>query len=168
MVRCSPLKRALGKMKGIRELMKDKIYVEAFNSHRHYDQMANKALTIFVAVIAGTVALQLKFLTTEFEKEAYLYLALSVTNLIVVLGCLRAYRSFDSYATIALNVASAIETNDKRFKGEVVGFAYVFKHIDNFKWLSSTGTSKTFKWLATLGTISILFNFVLGACLYIG
>ncbi|TOE64356.1 hypothetical protein CGJ38_24375, partial [Vibrio parahaemolyticus] len=71
-------------------------------------------------------------------------------------------------ATIALNVASAIETNDKRFKGEVVGFAYVFKHIDNFKWLSSTGTSKTFKWLATLGTISILFNFVLGACLYIG
>ncbi|MBE4467541.1 hypothetical protein HJ014_23275 [Vibrio parahaemolyticus] len=150
--------------------MKDQIYVEAFNSHRHYDQMANKALTIFVAVIAGTVALQVKFLTTEFEKEAYLYLALSLTNLLVVLGCLRAYRSFDSYATIALNVASAIETNDEQFKGEVVGFAYVFKNIDieKFEWLRSTaGTSKTFKWLAALGTISVLFNFVLGAFLYI-
>lgn len=120
-------------------------YHEALSSHRHYDTMANAALSLIGAALAGGPAL---YGAVSKHVGAELVLVLSA---VVIHFALQTYKRFDSYAVIALNVASAIECSDHRFISANIGFATVFKDIKNFPDLSASGESQTFKRIKLIG-----------------
>jgi hypothetical protein len=120
-------------------------YHEALNSHRHYDTMANAALSLIGAAIAGGPALY-----GLVSKHLGAELVLVFTSVVVHFS-VQTYRRFDSYAGIALSVASAIEKNDERFLSPPIGFATVFASISQFPDLISSGASRTFKRIRVIG-----------------
>lgn len=132
-------------------------YHEALSSHRHYDTMANAALSLIGAALAGGPAL---YAAVSRHPGSELILLLTA---VVIHFAVQTYKRFDAYAGIALNVASAIERGDARFASSTLGFAAVFASIDEFPDLRANGESRTFKRLRAVGyTAGALF--VLAVC----
>jgi hypothetical protein len=132
-------------------------YHEALNSHRHYDTMANAALSLLGAAVAGTPAL---YASVSQIAGSEFILALSAA---VIYFAVQTYRRFDRYAGIALNVASAIERADKRFTALPLGFATIFAQIEHYRDLDSTGESRTYKRIRIIGYGASLL-FLVAAC----
>ncbi|WP_122319600.1 hypothetical protein [Pseudomonas syringae group genomosp. 3] len=133
-------------------------YREALNSHRHYDTMANMALSLMVATMAGTPVFYgaiSKILGAEL---------VFLLGVVIIHFTIQTYKRFDSYAAIALNVAAAIESDDQRFRSPALGFATVFKDIQRFPTLAPNGVSRTYRRIRSVGYgASALF--LLGALL---
>ncbi len=127
-------------------------YHEALSTHRHYDTMANASLSLIGAALAGGPALY-----GSVSKHPGSELALVFTALVIHIA-IQTYRRFDSYAGIALNVASAIEREDVRFVSIPLGFATVFANLSEFPDLCASGESRTFKRVRGIGyCASLLF-----------
>jgi hypothetical protein len=120
-------------------------YHEALSSHRHYDTLSNAALTLMGTVITGAPAL---YASVSKHDGTEAILALSA---IIIAFSVNSYRRFDSYAGIALNVAAAIERGDKSVLSGNVGFAEVFKRIQDFPTMTSNRTSWTFRRIRAIG-----------------
>lgn len=120
-------------------------YHEALSSHRHYDSMANTALSLLGAAIAGGPSLY-----GVFSKQHGAELILVITALIIVYA-VQTYKRFDSYAGTALNVAVAIENADPRFQTTPIGFATVFAHPTKYPDLQANGESRTYKRIRLIG-----------------
>lgn len=133
-------------------------YHEALSSHRHYDTMANAALSLLGAAVAGTPAL---YASVSQFAGSELVLAISAA---VIHFAVQTYRRFDRYAGIALNVASAIERSDKRFTALPLGFATVFAEIEHYPDLDATGESRTYKRIRIIG-YGASIAFLVAACL---
>ncbi len=119
-------------------------YHEALSSHRHYDTLANAALTLMGTVITGAPAL---YASVSKHHGTEAILALSA---IIIIFAVNSYRRFDSYAGIALNVAAAIERGEESLPGNT-GFAEVFKKIKAYPEMDSTRTSWTFRRVRAIG-----------------
>jgi hypothetical protein len=132
-------------------------YHEALNSHRHYDTMANAALSLIGAALAGGPAL---YAATSRHPGAELVLVLPA---VVIYFAVQTYKRFDAYAATALNVAAAIEQGDVRFSASTLGFAAVFKNINNFPDLVANGLSRTYRRIRVVGYTACAL-FILAAC----
>ena len=120
-------------------------YHEALNAHRHYDTMANAALSLVGAALAGGPAL-----FGSISKYPGSEIALIFTSLVIHIA-IQTYKRFDSYAGLALNVASAIEKGDDRFMATPLGFATVFANSSEFPDLMTNGETRTFKRIRFIG-----------------
>jgi len=132
-------------------------YHEALSSHRHYDTLANAALTLMGTVITGAPAL---YASVSKHDGTEAILALSA---IIIAFAVNSYRRLDSYAVIALNVAAAIERGDKAILPGNLGFAQVFKEIRHFPMMASNRTSWTFRRIRAIGYGSAFLFLVVAA-----
>lgn len=136
-------------------------YHEALNSHRHYDTMANAALSLIGAALAGGPAL---YAAVSKHPGSELILLLTA---VVIHFAVQTYKRFDAYAGTALRVASAIERGDQRFAESTLGFAAVFGNIEEFSDLKADGKSHTFGQLRAVGYTAVVL-FVLAAFAILG
>nr|WP_093049441.1 hypothetical protein [Pseudomonas sp. NFPP33] len=135
-------------------------YHEALNSHRHYDTMANTALSLMVASMAGIPALYGAI--SKITGAEFVFLLGSL----IIHFAIQTYKRFDRYAAIALNVAAAIENDDQQFRTPPLGFATVFGGIQNFPSLDTKGVSRTYKRIRLVG-YGTCAMFMLGGALII-
>lgn len=136
-------------------------YHEALSSHRHYDGMADKSLSIVGAAMAVGPTL---YATAASHFGAEFILVISAA---IIYQAIQTYRRFDRYAVIALNVAAALEKGDGRFASPPLGFATVFSRIDDFKDLDASATSRTYKQLRAVGYSAATIFVVAAVALFV-
>jgi len=135
-------------------------YHEALNSHRHYDTMANTALSLMVAAMAGVPVLYGSVSKIAGAEIMFLLGA------VIIHFSVQTYKRFDRYAAIALNVAAAIESEDSNFRSPPIGFATVFANPQKFPTLNVQSTSRTYKRIRFVGYTTCAI-FILAAAILI-
>ena len=103
------------------------LYHEAFNAHRHYDSLSVATVSLLAAVIGGTLV---RYKNIQDLPGSFAVFALGA---VLIYLTLQIYGRFDRHASVALNVAALLETEQDASNGLLInGFAYVFSHTQLF------------------------------------